>query len=112
LTETPDLALLKRLRQVLRNQQVTETELRGLIEQGQGLVRTLDAHIAGSESRLAELDADPNSSLREIAVELQRVERLRPSLEEAQSSLAALETHARELRTSWLLGQSGSPRGT
>jgi len=103
LAETPDLALLERLRDVIGNKPVTETELRGLIEQSDGLVRALDAHVAGSERRLTELTQHPDSSLTEIATELQRVESLRPRLEEARSMRAGLETRARELRTSWLL---------
>jgi hypothetical protein len=107
--QTPDLALLERLREVLADQPVTETELRGLIEQADGLVRTLGAHMAGSERRLNELTADADSSLTEIATELHRVEGLRPRLEEARSLLADLETRARELRTSWLLRQAEDP---
>jgi len=110
LAETPDLALLERLREVIGNQPVTETELRGLIEQANGLVRTLGAHMAGSERRLTELTEDPDSSLKEIATELHRVEGLRPRLEEARSLLADLETRARELRTSWLVRQAEDPR--
>lgn len=106
---TPDLALLERLREVLDNQPVTETELRRLIEEADGLVRTLGAHIAGSEHRLAELTDDPNSWLKEIATELQRVEALRPRLEEARSLLADLGIRARELRTSWVLPQADDP---
>ena len=109
LAETPDLALLARLRSVIGNQPVTETELRALIEQADGLVRTLGAHMTGSESRLAELTEDPDSSLTEIAAELHRVEELRPRLEEARSLLTDLETRARELRTSWLLRRTEDP---
>jgi chromosome segregation ATPase len=109
MTDTPDLALLARLREVLDDQPVTETELRDLIDQTDGLVRTLSAHIASSEQRLAELTADPDSSLTEMATELQRVDAFRPRLEEARSLLGELETRARELRTSWLLGQAESP---
>lgn len=99
---TPDLALLARLRGVLRDEPVTETELRALIEQADGLVRALGAHVAGSEHRLSEL-ADTDSSLTEIAAELHRVESLRPRLEEARELHEELETRARELRTAWLL---------
>ena len=106
MAETPDLVLLERLREVLGNQPVTETELRGLIEQADGLVRTLGAHLAASELRLTELNAEPDSSLTEIAAELQRVEELRPRLEKATSLQAELEVRARELRTSWLLSQA------
>ena len=107
LAETPDLELLERLRDVIGNKPVTETELRGLIEQSDGLVRALDAHVAGSERRLNELAQDPDSSLTEMAAELQRVEALRPRLEEARSLRTSLETRARELRTSWLLRRTG-----
>jgi chromosome segregation ATPase len=109
LAETPDLALLERLRDVLGNEPVTETELRALIEQTDGLVRTLGAHVEGSERRLSELTAEADSSLTEMASELQRVEELRPRLEEARSLRADLETRARELRTSWLLRQADDP---
>jgi len=108
--ETPDLVLLERLREVLDDQPVTETELRGLIEQADGLVRTLGAHLAGSEARISELNDHEDSSLTEIAAELQRVEELRPRFEEASSLLADLELRARELRTSWLLGKAGQSR--
>jgi hypothetical protein len=101
--ERPDLALLERLREVLANQPITESELRGLIDQSDGLVRALGAHIAGSERRLTELTNDPDSSLTLIARELKRVEALRPKLEEARSLLAGLEKRARELRASWVL---------
>jgi len=109
LAETPDLVLLGRLRDVLADKPVTETELRRLIEQADGLVRTLGAHVNGSEGRLAELAEDPDSSLTEIASELHRVEELRPRLEEARSLLAELEIRARELRTSWVLRQADDP---
>lgn len=108
--ETPDRVLLERLRDVVADQPVTETELRGLIDQADGLVRTLGAHMAGSERRLTELSDDPESSLQEIASELHRVELLRPRLEEARGLLGGLEERARELRTSWLLRQAGDPR--
>lgn len=109
MTETPDLALLERLRKVVANQPVTETELRGLIDQADGLVRTLGAHIAGSETRIAELNEDSESSLAEIAAELHRVEELRPRLDEARSLSADLEMRARELRTTWLLRPDDGP---
>jgi chromosome segregation ATPase len=105
--ETPDRALLERLKEVLADQPVTETELRGLIEQADGLVRTLGAHVAGSERRLTELSHDQESSLGEIAAELHRVNELRPRLEEARSLLGALEERARAVRTAWLIRQAG-----
>ena len=88
---------------MLRDEPVTETELRALIEQADGLVRALGAHVAGSEHRLSELADDADSSLKEIAAELHRVESLRPRLDEARELHEELETRARELRTAWLL---------
>jgi predicted RNase H-like nuclease (RuvC/YqgF family) len=106
-TETPDFELLERLRAVIAEQPATEAQLRALTEQADGLVRTLGAQMAGSETRLDELNADPESSFAEMAAELHRVETLRPKLEEARSLMKELETRARELRTAWLLRQSG-----
>src|SRR5207237_2815615 len=80
MAQLPDLALLERLREVLDDQPVTETELRTLIEQADGLVRTLGAHPAGSERRPAGLTGDPASSLREIATGRSRVFVLGPRL--------------------------------
>lgn len=103
---SPDTALVERLRQVLADEPVTETELRELIEQADGLVRALDAHVSGSEQRVAELAQVPDASLAEIAAELHRAGTLRPRLDEARGLLADLEARARELRTSWLLRQT------
>src|SRR5262249_62183923 len=76
--ETPDRVLLERLREVLADQPVTETELRGLIDQADGLVRTLGAHMAGSESRPPALSADPEGALQGIARQVHLAARLRP----------------------------------
>jgi small-conductance mechanosensitive channel len=103
---TPDLAMLERVREVLADRPVTETELRLLSEQIDGLVRVLGAQLDGSEARLTELANEPASSLTGIADELHRVEALRPRLAEARSLLRDLEDRARELRTAWLLGQA------
>jgi chromosome segregation ATPase len=105
MADTPDLALLTRLREVLGDRPVTEAELRTLTEEADGLVRALRAHLESSERRVDELNATGESSLAEIAAELHRVERLRPRLEEARSLLADLDTRARQLRTQWLLRQ-------
>src|SRR6266536_3455814 len=106
-SETPDFALLERVRAVIAEEPTTEAQLRTLTEQADGLVRTLSAQMAGSEARLDELNANPESSFAEIAAELHRVETLRPKLQEGRSLLKELETRARELRTAWLLRQSG-----
>ena len=103
---TPDLALLDRVRDVLADRPVTETELRALGEQIDGLVRVLGAQLDSSEARLTELANRPESSLTGIADELVRIEALRPRLEEARSLLTDLERRARELRTSWLIQQA------
>ena len=50
----------------------------------------------------------------ELAVELRRLETLRPQLEQTESLAVELETKARELRTAWLLRQAdagGLPSG-
>jgi chromosome segregation ATPase len=110
-TVSPDRALLERVRAVLGDTPVTETELRALTEQVDALARVLGAQLEASEARLTKLADEPSSSLTGIADELQRVETLRPRLEEARSLLRDLEQRARELRTSWLLGtaeRSGS----
>jgi len=103
-TLSPDRALLERVREVLGDKPVTETELRTLTEQVDALARVLGAQLDASEARLTELADEPESSLTGIADELQRVETLRPRLAEARSLLRDLEGRARELRTSWLLG--------
>ncbi len=100
--------MLERVREVLADRPVTETELRLLSEQIDGLVRVLGAQLDGSEARLSELANEPASSLTGIADELHRVETLRPRLAEARTLLRDLEDRARELRTAWLLGQAES----
>jgi hypothetical protein len=97
-----ELALVDRLREVVNDEPVTEAELRTLIEQADGLVRSLGAHVSASERRLEELNADPASSLTVIAGELHRVETLSAQLVDARSLRAGLERRARELRTAWL----------
>jgi hypothetical protein len=102
----PYVALVQRLRDVVADQPVTETELRELIEQADGLVRALGANVAGTERRLAELAQAPDGPLAEVATELHRAGELRPRLEEARRLLAEVEVRARKLRTSWLLADS------
>ena len=111
MAQTLDLELLQRVRAVLKNKPVTETELRSLTDQVDGLVRVLGAQLEASEARLTELADEPDSSLTVIAGELHRVEVLRPQLEQASALLRDLDARARALRTSWLLGQADSTRG-
>lgn len=108
MNELPDRALLNRLRDVVAERPVTEAELRGLIEEADGLVRVLGAHMAGSERRLTELSNDPESLLGEIAAELRRVTEFRLRLEDARALLAGLEERARAVRTEWLIRRTSS----
>src|SRR5947207_13519218 len=80
MAELPDLALLERLREVLDDQPVTETELRTLSEQADGLLRTLRAHIAGNQRPLEELTDEPERLLRGIVLQLIPGGALRSSL--------------------------------
>jgi hypothetical protein len=100
--ETLDSALKERLRSVLDRQPVTEAELRKLSEEGRACTLILRAQLERSERRLAELAADPTSSLADIAAALRQVQVLRPDLGELQAMLAQLQRRAREFRASWL----------
>jgi hypothetical protein len=97
-----DLALVKRLRQVVGGEPATESELRTLADHAGGWARATGAQLRAAERRLAKLNADPASELGEMATEIRRVETLSAELEEARSLLAGLEQRTRELRTAWL----------
>ena len=103
-----DFALINRLQEVLDRRPATEAELRSLKEQAEGWELALSGQVESSERRLQRLNANPASSLSQIASELRRVERLRPQLTEVRSLLADLEQRARQLRTEWLLSQATS----
>jgi hypothetical protein len=90
----------------------TESELRLLTEQADAWARTVNGQIQASERRIRRLNANPASSLAQIAGELRRVENLRPQLNEVRSLLAEVENRARELRTEWLLSQATSAKAT
>ena len=100
--ETPNVALLSRLRDVLADEPVTESELRSLAEQTDGWVRALRGQVNATERRLDELAGDPDTPLTELAAELRRVDALLPALAEAKALLAALEARARTLRSTWV----------
>ena len=106
--EPLDFALIRRLREVLNRRPATESELRTLTEQADAWARTISAQLEASERRLARLNANPASSLSQIASELRRVEKLRPQLSEVRTLLGDLEQRAREVRTEWLLSQATS----
>ncbi len=110
LPEPLDFALIRRLREVLDRRPATETELRTLKEQAEGWQRAVSGQLEASERRLLRLNANPASSLAQIAGELRRVEKLRPQLDEVRSLLGDLESRARELRTEWLLSQATSAK--
>jgi chromosome segregation ATPase len=103
-----DFALINRLQEVLDRRPATEAELRSLKEQAEGWERALSGQVESSERRLRRLNANPASSLSQIASELRRVERLRPQLTEVRSLRADLEQRSRQLRTEWLLSQATS----
>ncbi len=97
-----DLALVKRLREVVGGRPATESELRTLADQAGGWARATEAQLRAAEQRLAKLNADPTSELGDMATEIRRTETLSTELDEARSLLAGLEQRTRELRTAWL----------
>jgi hypothetical protein len=111
--EKLDLALVRRLRQVVAGEVATESELRTLADEADGWVRATEAHLRGAEGRLAELNANPASPLAAIATEVRRVEALSRELAEARRLVDGLERRTRELRTAWLKHHAdvGSPFG-
>jgi hypothetical protein len=102
LPEKLDLALVKRLRQVVAGEPAIESELRSLADQAGGWARATEAQLRAAETRLARLNADPTSQLGDMATELRRVEDLYTELDEARTLVAGLERRTRELRTEWL----------
>ena len=108
-TETLNVALLSRLRDVLADEPVTESELRTLSEQADGWVRALRGQVDATERRLDALVADPSTSLTDLAGELRRVEILLPALAEAHALLAGLDVRARALRSAWLIARAETP---
>jgi predicted RNase H-like nuclease (RuvC/YqgF family) len=109
--EKLDLALARRLRQVVGGQAASETELRMLADEAAGWTRATEAQLHAAEGRLAQLNTDPASPLAEIAAEVRRIEGLSRELGEARRLVEGLERRARELRTAWLThhAESGSP---
>ena len=102
MAETLDSALKEQVRAVLGRRPVTEAELRKLSEEGHACALILHAQLDRSEQRLAELTADPTSSLSEIAAAFREVNALRPQVQELDALLDGLQNHAREVRGGWL----------
>ena len=101
-----DFALVSRLREVLADEPVTETELRALCEEVDAWLLTLRGRLDGAERRLDALVGDPAASLGELADELRRVDSLLPALTEARALHARLDAQARRIRSAWLLQQA------
>ncbi len=97
-----DLALTRRLRDIVAGDAATESELRELADRAGGWERAVTAQLRAAEERLAALNGDPASPLAAMAAEIRRVEGLKAELAEAQSLLEGLEQRTRELRTAWL----------
>jgi chromosome segregation ATPase len=93
--------LKERLRAVVRDEPVTEAELRKLAANGRACELILGGQLQRSEQRLEALASDPSSSLIEIAAALREVNELRPDLDELEALLGALQERAREFRARW-----------
>jgi hypothetical protein len=107
-----DTTLKERIRVVLADPErlVTEAELRKLAEDGGAYSRILGAELKRLEHRLGELEADPDSPLGAFAGAYRRVHDFREHIDELDQLLSALETRAREVRTSRLLGSQSFRR--
>ena len=111
MNERLELALLGRLREVLRNESASERELRTLGQEAEARARSVQREIEASERRLQRLDADPESSLAAIATELRRLEELRAERTQLGTLAAQLDERSRALRTGWLTRQAQGPAG-
>jgi hypothetical protein len=109
ISDSLDLALVKRLREVVSGAPAIESELRSLADQAGGWARATEAQLRAAETRLAKLNADPTSELGAIAKELRRVDDLYAELDEARTLVAGLERRTRELRTAWLKQRAEAP---
>jgi hypothetical protein len=98
-----DAVLRGRLREVLREPPppLTESELRSLLEEGRACMLILSGELDRLERRLAQLDADPQASFSAITDAFRRVNEFRAHVDELRALLAALETRAHEVRSSW-----------
>jgi hypothetical protein len=100
-----DADLKERLRDVLERRPVTEAELRKVLDEGRVCALLVQGRLERGEQRLAELVADPEAPLAELASALRTVSDLRPRLLELESMLAELRERAPEFRRSWLTGR-------
>jgi hypothetical protein len=105
-----DAALKTRLREVLEAERlVTEAEVRGFSEEGRACSLVVGSALARGEERLRDLDADPGSSLVDVAATFRDVSALRRDLGELDSLLGELREQARAARSAWLTASARSP---
>jgi len=97
-----EAALKERLRAVLDGQPATEAELRKLFEEGRACERILTTQLEHVERELEALDADPHSSVAELAAAVRQAGDLRPRLGELETLLGRLDERARSFRAAWL----------
>jgi chromosome segregation ATPase len=95
-------AAIARIRAVLRDDPSTEAELRALRLRADGWARALEGRVNARERRLAELNADAESSLAEIADVLREVEPLRRELADTLELIQRLDLRSRDLRSRWV----------
>lgn len=97
-----DAVLRERLQDVLHERRpLTEAELRNLLEEGRACRLILGAELERLEQRLGKLDADPSSSLGEIADAFRQVHEFRAHVDDLDRLLAELDDRAREVRGAW-----------
>jgi hypothetical protein len=104
-----DAVLKGRLREALEDERLlTEAEVRRFSEEGRACMLMLRAELSRGEEKLRALDADPASSLVEIAATFRDVSELRRDLAELESLLAELHERARAARAAWLTASARS----
>jgi chromosome segregation ATPase len=103
-----DSDLKERLREVLDRRPVTEAELRKLLDEGRVCAQLVRGRLERGEQRLADLVADPETALADLASALRTVHELRPRLSELESILGEVQERAPELRRSWLAARPAS----
>jgi DNA repair exonuclease SbcCD nuclease subunit len=104
-----DAALKTRLREALESERlVTEAEVRRFTDEGRACMLMLRAELTRGEEHLRDLDADPASSLVEIAATFRDVSVLRRDLAELETLLSELQEQARAARAAWLTASARS----
>jgi len=104
-----DAVLKTRLREALDGERlVTEVEVRRFADEGRACTLMLRAELNRGEEKLRALDADPASSLVDIAATFRDVSDLRRDLEELETMLTDLHEQARASRAAWLTASARS----